>query len=158
MDYKVIDHFLTEEEIICLKHHLKKDFLKYKWYDYPPKRMYQDKLLGAVAGFVNVEKIVGFEEWSHNPHWKPLPTWHLDKNEDKWESSKELELPICSCIYYLNIENLVGGNLLIKDKIEVVPKSNRLVLLKPGVWHAVDKVISGTRVSLNINPWEHTLK
>jgi len=68
----------------------------------------------------------------------------------------ELSFPICSCVIYLAIENLVGAELEIGDT-KIVPEAGMLVLIAPEVWHKVTNIVSGKRHSLNYNFWNKPL-
>ena len=85
--------------------------------------------------------------------------------------------PLCSIVYYLQIEDLVNGELRIShnDEIQlnstntlyeevranrldhkiddiIIPKTNRAVMFSPGKFHTVNE-FTGKRISMIINPW-----
>lgn len=157
MKYKVIKNFLPKEDLFKLP--LSKGFRLFKstWFDFPFELNYHNFIIEEAKSFVNLDNIVGLEQWHHNPHFMPLPGEHYDKNEYLYATEEKLEFPLCSCILYMKIEDLVGSNLLIENEIELVPETNTLILMKPGVLHAVTDFTSGTRTSLNINPWDKKL-
>ena len=62
-----------------------------------------------------------------------------------------LRFPICSLIFYVEVENLKGGQLKLEDDI-ITPKSNRLVIFDKGVQHSVE-TFEGIRRTYLINPW-----
>lgn len=158
MTYKVIDNFLPESALKSIRPSAGFSPFKSKWYDVP-KLPHQVEILKAAAGFAKFDKYEGFEEWSHNPHWLPLPDSHYDKNEELFQETGELSFPLCSCIFYLKVEDLVGADLFLEDIDElIVPRTNRLVLMQPGLLHKVTEYVSGTRVSININPWANAQK
>ena len=64
--------------------------------------------------------------------------------------------PVCSTVYYLEVEDLVDGKLQFENGVEVVPKSNRLVVFSKGLYHGVEE-FEGVRTSININPWNTRL-
>ena len=59
--------------------------------------------------------------------------------------------PLFTCIFYLKIEEMVGGRLLIEGHKPVEPRSNRLVVFGPRVKHYVEP-FTGLRQSIMINP------
>ena len=54
------------------------------------------------------------------------------------------------------VEDLVNGKLQFDNGVEVVPKSNRLVIFSKGLYHGVEE-FEGVRTSININPWNTRL-
>ena len=64
--------------------------------------------------------------------------------------------PVCSTVYYLEVEDLVDGKLQFENGVEVVPKSNRLVVFSKGFYHGVEES-KGVRTSITINPWNTRL-
>lgn len=102
----------------------------------------------------NIDNCSYIEEWSQNPALIPVPTEHYDKDEELYDKSGELVFPLASCIIYIDIEDLQGSSLVLCDcGTEIVPKSNMIVRLDPGVLHKVTTHISGKRLSLNWNLW-----
>ena len=61
--------------------------------------------------------------------------------------------PICSLIFYIEIKNLKGGELILAGDI-IKPKSNRLVIFDPGLHHSVNE-FKGIRKVFLVNPWTH---
>ena len=154
--YSIFKNFLSEEEIKSIT---KPPFNPFstKWFN-TPKRLYQEKILATASKCFDLSSMVGFEEWHHDPFWRSLPSEHYDKDEVLYQETEETVFPLCSCIYYFKIEGLVGASLVIDDKDTIVPESNMLVVMSPGVWHKVTEYETGTRVSLNINPWDYKIK
>ena len=60
-----------------------------------------------------------------------------------------------SIVYYPIIDNMSGGELILEKDV-VVPKVNRVVIFKPGMYHYVNE-FEGTRYSMLINPWTYKL-
>ena len=110
-------------------------------------------ILQITAHCVDLTGIVGYEFWDQNNN---KVDWHYDKDEVLYEKEKILKHPICSTIYYLKVNDLTGGQLVIEDDFIVTPKTNRLVIFSSDKLHTV-KDFKGTRVSLLINPWDHEL-
>jgi len=155
MQYKIIDNFLPQDMLKVGS--LLNPFIS-KWFRYPAEKPYQNAILEEANKYFPLDACVGFEEWSHNPHWSPLPNPHYDKDEKVYSALGILKFPICSCILYLKVENLIGAHLYLDDIGKVIrPRTNRLVLLAPGVFHSVTEFKSGTRVSVNINPWDYPI-
>ena len=62
---------------------------------------------------------------------------------------------MCSIVYYLTVENLEGGELVINN-VTITPKENSMIIFSSGLEHEV-KDFTGTRVSIAVNPWETKL-
>ena len=60
-----------------------------------------------------------------------------------------------TCVYYLSIKDLKGGNLLTENEV-IKPVENRLVCFSPGICHSVEP-FTGERVSLIMNPWNYKI-
>jgi hypothetical protein len=154
--HKVIKNFLPERQ---LKEITKANtFLTSSWFDFPAPYEYQRSILEEASSFVDLSSAIGVEEWFHNPYFQKLPTEHYDKDEKLFAATGEIVHPLCSCILYIKVDNLVGADLhLIEEGISITPTSNTLILMKPGVYHKVTDYISGIRSSLYLNPWDREL-
>lgn len=100
--------------------------------------------------YFNIDNHCGYELWARS-NTRPSG-WHIDKDEMMCENNFGLSLPICSCIYYPYVDVSDGGNLILECGTEIVPKTNRLVIFSPNVYHNVDYFL-GERVSILVNPW-----
>lgn len=134
------------------------------WFDEPFKE-YQKQIFAHTEKRYDLSSMIGFEEWGHIAGMSWLPTIHQDKDEKHKANTGEVILTLCSCIYYHRIRDLKGANLVLygsdneEDIIEVItPEENMLVLLDPGIWHGVSEYHSGTRATVNINPWSHKIQ
>jgi len=154
--YKIVDNFLTFNEMRTIAEPPFNPFAK-GWYT-EPKKLYQKRILEEASNYIGFSSIVGLEEWHHNPHWSSLPDEHYDKDEALYEETGELQFPLCSCIYYYRIRDLVGGDLVLDNTITITPTENTLVLLEPGLLHNITPYVSGVRLSVNINPWDYQIK
>ena len=126
------------------------------WYGVNEDHTYKDfclSILDIAGKYFNLSNAVGYEFWGHNG---TKPEWHYDKDETLYKTKQQLVFPLCSTVYYLEASKLRGGELLIGNDLVVVPKTNRLVIFAPGIYHTV-KPYEGKRVSLLINPWSHPL-
>ena len=54
----------------------------------------------------------------------------LTRDEVLEEQTGELKFPLCSIIYYVNVQYLTGGCLYVED-MKIPPQNNRLVLIPP---------------------------
>jgi hypothetical protein len=86
--------------------------------------------------------------------------------------------PLCSIVYYLQVEDLVNGELRISHNNEIqlnstgtlyeevranrldhkiddiiIPKTNRAIMFSSGKFHTVNE-FTGKRISMIINPWD----
>lgn len=101
-----------------------------------------------------LENTIGYEYWTH-VNTKPNDA-HQDKDEVAYLKKGISRFPQCSTVFYLEVENLKGGELVFMNGITVKPKVNRLVLFKPGLEHYVEE-FTGHRVSIAVNPWSTKL-
>ena len=127
------------------------------WYDLEDEHLYADfchSILRITSTCVDLTGVVGYEFWDQN---NAKVDWHYDKDEVLYEKEKILKHPICSTIYYLEVNDLTGGQLVIEDDFIVTPKTNRLIIFGPGRQHRVE-TYTGTRCSLNINLWNRKLE
>lgn len=127
-----------------------------------PMKDYQKEILAHAVNYYDLSDMVGWEEWGHIAGIREFPESHQDKDEHLAAKTGEVRTPLCSCIYYHKVENLEGANLYLLEEddesklVDVIePKTNMLVLLDPGVWHGISPYISGTRSTININPWDY---
>jgi hypothetical protein len=148
------------------------------WFLLNTEHYFQDFCLALIklAGeYYNLSSCGGYEFWVHH-HTKP-PTWHIDNDERRREEDDILIFPLCSIVYYLQVDNLINGELCVSHNDEVklhstnflyeevrnsgldskindiiVPKANRMVMFSPGKFHTVNPFI-GKRISMIINPW-----
>ena len=109
-------------------------------------------ILETARKYFDLSNAIGYEFWGHNG---TRTGWHYDKDEDLLEREGEYSFPLCSTVYYLEVDRLQGGQLAVESDL-ITPKTNRLVMFSPGKYHTVEP-FKGKRVSLLINPWSHPL-
>ena len=108
-------------------------------------------LLKTASKYFNLKSQYRYEVWQHLGS-RPAD-WHLDKDELLHEKGI-LDCPLFGLIYYPSVESLVGGQLLLRNGISIVPRSNRLVIFSTGsIWHNVEEY-EGHRHSFLINFWD----
>lgn len=110
-------------------------------------------LLKIASVYADLRKMVGCEYWSH---LNKKSGWHKDTDENLLYGMGVESFPICSCVYYPNVTNLSGGDLLF-ETMRVSPVTNRLVIFDPSLLHTVDE-FAGNRLSVAINPWDYVLE
>tara|TARA_R100000742_G_C4222822_1_gene46171 strand:+ start:110 stop:631 length:522 start_codon:yes stop_codon:yes gene_type:complete len=113
-----------------------------------------DEILRHAGKYFNISNMVGYDYWSHT-NTRPMQ-WHYDKDEIAYTSIGMTRYPICSTVFYLEVEKLIDGKLQFKNGVEVTPKENRLIVFSPGLYHGVEQ-FEGIRTSININPWNTEL-
>ena len=106
-------------------------------------------LLKLASNYFDLSNMVGSEYWAH---YGTRPDWHVDKDEKLYEQSKVLKYPICSIVYYADI-NVVGGNFVTETSM-VKPVTNRMLIFSPNLLHCVEPY-TGTRLSIAVNPWAY---
>jgi len=106
------------------------------------------KILNRVSPVFDISNMVGVDQWAH---YGTRPDWHTDKDETLAERTGQIATPICSIVFYAEIDNLTNGKFMTND-ISVAPKTNRLLAFSPGILHGVED-FTGTRLSVAINPW-----
>ena len=159
----ILDNVLCDKDFSYLKELLELLIVvspNTMWYEI---ERYEDpsfKKLRTIAGdYFDLSNLVGYEAWIHNntiPIGDNDDGWHKDRDELSYHVKKVFRFPICSMVFYTDIKNLQGGELLVEDTT-ITPKENRLVLFGPGYNHKVNE-FEGTRVSLSINPWNRKLE
>jgi len=112
------------------------------------------EILRQAGKYFNTKNIIGYDYWTHTGT-RPLQ-WHYDKDENAYLKFGIKRYPLCSTVFYLEVEELIGGKLHFGDGVEVVPKENRLIVFSEGLYHGVDD-FEGVRTSININPWNTRL-
>lgn len=117
---------------------------RFKW-DNSPMTL----LLKHAAKHFDLSNMVGSEYWAH---YGTRPDWHIDKDERLCETSGKIECPICSIVYYADIE-VTGGNFM-TETATVKPITNRMIVFAPGLLHGVEP-FTGKRLSVAVNPWAH---
>ena len=146
MSFKVVDNFLTDTQLRLLRSKIPNENIPETW-NSKIKKYFSPFITEAKKNY-NLSKFSGFEIWSHN-NTKPPP--HYDKDEVLYQTTGKLNFPLCSMVFYIEVTNVQGGKLFINDDA-VIPKTNRLVIFGPKVWHSVEP-FSGIRKVLLINPW-----
>jgi len=129
------------------------------WVDVYHKEMYTNHIVEKAGNYFNMKKIKGYEAWTHinsKPSADYEGGWHYDKDEYRYNLNNILSFPVCSCVFYLQVENLIGGRLIVED-IKITPRTNRLIIFGPRKKHYVED-FKGTRISININPWNRLLE
>jgi hypothetical protein len=92
--------------------------------------------------------MIGIEQWAH---YGTKPDWHVDKDEVLLNRTGKVLLPICSIVFYAEVDQLTNGKFMTENMI-ITPKTNRLLAFAPGISHGVEDY-TGTRLSVAINPW-----
>ena len=106
------------------------------------------QILKAASRAFDLSGMAGIEQWAH---YGTKPDWHVDKDEVLHKRTGKLACPICSIVFYADVDNLFGGGFMTRD-MTVTPKTNRLVVFGPNVLHGVE-AYHGTRMSVAVNPW-----
>jgi len=159
-DIIIIDNFFEDDQFLEKFKEVAETFpVEGLWTDAYHREMYTNHIVEKAGKYFDMEKIKGYETWVHS-NSKPSADyedgWHYDKDEYRYNLNNILSFPVCSCVFYLKIQKLIGGDLVIED-VTITPKTNRLIIFGPGKKHYV-KDFTGTRISVNINPWNRLLE
>lgn len=111
------------------------------------------KILSITSKYVDLASMVGCEYWSH---LGTKTDWHKDTDEVIYLRDGVEKFPLCSCVYYADINGLSGGDLVFKT-MRVAPLTNRLVIFSPSMLHKVEN-FQGKRLSVAVNPWNYKLE
>ena len=109
-------------------------------------------ILDIIGRHFKLTDMVGYDYWTHT---NTKPSWHQDKDEIAYTGKGISRFPICSSVYYIKAD-CIGGQLKFENGVEVKPVKNRLVIFSKRLYHGVEE-FTGTRVSVNINPWDTKL-
>jgi hypothetical protein len=117
-----------------------------KWYE-PGASPAHDEILKICAGYFDLTGMIGYEMWSNASN----PGRHVDKDERLYSEEKKYDFPLCSAVYYPLVEKMNGGEFY-TDDLRFFPRTNRLVLFSPGIFHGVS-AFTGRRMAVSLNPW-----
>ena len=110
------------------------------------------ELLSWASFYYSLDNCTEYEVWHGSSNTDAAMAEHIDKDEKLYMELDEIAYPICSIAYYLEVEDLIGGELVSPGNWSVVPKTNRMVIFGPGVSHKVEP-FTGTRLAVLVNPW-----
>lgn len=111
------------------------------------------KILEHAKQAIDLDLMVGCEYWANID---TKTGWHKDTDERLLYSTGKEQFPICSCVYYAEVNNLIGGDLVF-ETLRISPVVNRLVIFSPNLLHVVED-FSGARMSVAVNPWQYKLE
>lgn len=150
----IVDDVLNQEQKLEMQSYCQFS-TPFNWKDFTLETTHQlshtavGKILLTVSNFFDLSEMVGFEYWvNHNTD----KGWHYDTDE----SDNEGRYPICSIVYYPQVNIVSGGNFVTETE-SVKPKENRLLCFSPGIYHCVES-FEGQRISIAINPWKYKVK
>ena len=123
-----------------------------KWYSMGNNPMHE-RTIDIARHFFDHNNLVGYEMWRNSTH-NFIPEWHVDRDERLAVQEKRYSLPICNIVYYPLVENLKQGGEFYTDDIVITPKTNRLIIMSPGIFHGVKPYDNAIRSVVAINPWE----
>ena len=147
----ILDDVLSESgrHKVYDKYSNRRNSISETWIDNESADKQCKKLLKIANKFINIKDASGFELWTH---YNTKPGFHYDKDEKHFANTGEFRFPLCTLLYYPYIDNnLIGGEFL-AEGIQIKPRTNRLVIFSPGLWHGVNEY-TNDRFSLIINPW-----
>ena len=110
-------------------------------------------ILQITNKYVDLTNMVGCEYWSN---LNEKSGWHKDTDETVLYRDGVEKFPICSCVYYPEVDVTLGGDLLL-ETVRVKAVTNRLVIFSPGMLHVIEDFL-GYRLSIAVNPWLYKLE
>ena len=117
-----------------------------KWYSLDEDHLFVEfcnRMIEIASHPFDLSSCVGYEFWTHND---TVPKdWHIDKDEQMQIKEGVTRFPLCSMVYYVEVNDLKGGKLHIEDDI-ITPRTNRLVIFSPGKYHCVEPFL-GKRIT-----------
>ena len=148
----IIDDVLTETERMSLwKHNFplpNHNGSMHTWYE-PKQFPLMDTLIEIAKPYFDFTDYTGYGMHKHL-----LPGhMHYDHDQGLQRDTGEFEYPICSIMYYVLAKNLGDGGHYFTDDFSVVPVTNRLNIVGPGIMHQVKDFDTGVRMSVAIQPW-----
>jgi len=103
------------------------------------------KLLQVIQQYIDLSEMVGCEYWSH---LNTKSGWHKDTDETVLYRDGIEKFPICSCVYYPEVDVQLGGDLVF-ETMRIKPITNRLVVFSPSTLHAVES-FTGFKLTVSI--------
>ena len=114
----IIDDFLTDEEYAHLDTNIKETKLcewNYKTWEFEVTDLFVRKVLNTAMTYYDLDELGWYEVWNHT-NSRPLD-WHYDKHENLFGTQGILAYPLCSCVYYPEMDHeLIGGELMLQNK------------------------------------------
>lgn len=156
----VLDNVLSETERVAVRDYFLGfgDSTKPAWADGTSKQIISygsplSKLLKITGQYFDLSTMVGCEYWSN---LNKKTGWHKDTDETILYRDGLERFPICSCVYYPEVDVSIGGDLLF-ETMRVKALTNRLVVFSPNMLHTVEDFLGG-RLSVAVNPWNYKLE
>ena len=163
--YHVFDNVLTDDQVDKVRSFSDNTILGRSNVIYLPKNCLPvEPIIEIAKSHFDLSSSLYYEIWEQK-NTLPLGNnnmgWHYD-DDVVLQKYNIVKYPLCTTVYYLNIDdNLLDGKLVIQDPETsnhhyVQPKSNRLVVFGPGIYHTVEEY-TGYRHSIICNPWDRPL-
>ncbi len=163
--YYVLDEVLTEDQVDKIRLFSDNIIMGRSNVIYLPKNCSPiEPLIEKARDYFDLSSSLYYEIWEQKntlPEGNNNMGWHYD-NDVALHKYNIDKYPLCTTVYYLDIDkNLLDGKLVIRDpetsEIHLVqPKSNRLVIFGPRIYHTVEE-FTGYRHSIICNPWNRPL-
>ena len=153
----VIDDVFSDKDLIFIQSNIDKQSSRSIWFDLTQEHTWKSlshKLMKLANNYYDLNNVIGYEFWSQY-NTRPAGGWHYDRDEILYYEKHIFKFPVCSIVYYPILYDLIGGQIQLEKDV-IVPKINRAIIFKPGMFHYVHE-FEGTRCSLIINPWTSNL-
>ena len=96
-------------------------------------------LINITSKYYDLSKCGGYEFWIHN-HTRP-PKWHIDNDERRRIEDNIMIFPLCSIVYYLQVEDIINGELRISHNEEIKLNSTNIIYKVMKKFAIIDYVI-----------------
>lgn len=163
--YYVLDNVLTDDQVNKVRSFSDDTIRGRLNVIYLPKDCSAvEPLIEKARNYFDLSSSLYYEVWEQKntlPEGNNNMGWHYD-DDVVLQKYNIVKYPLCTTVYYLDIDrNLLDGKLVIQNPVTsklhyVQPKSNRLVIFGPGIYHTVEE-FTGYRHSIICNPWDRPL-
>ena len=161
---KIIENFLSETERINLLNQVDWSDIGYTFQSSKSHNSFGvDQLSSEMLKIIQASGDIEYEIvewWKYDSEYGISGGRHSDWDEAMYYDAGVKRHPEKTFIYYPNIENIVGGEIVIykgqdEEILEkIIPQTNMLVYFDSHLEHEVLPLQKGKRVSIIFNPWK----
>lgn len=166
----ICDSFLKDQQLLRELHNKQiwNSVPAYNWWDgwwcASPTNPLESAIQQIWQGQIVETEVAGFEYWFNDLSAGKTLKWHRDCDEALKKREGRYVTPQVGQVYYVIVEDIVGGFLEISDKTSLIevkkselecirPVENRLIVFNPSFWHRVTPLTQGRRIAFLANLW-----